>query len=179
MRTFIVLISLLFFIAPLVSVFANIIKCEHEHRSYSSVDLKIAEEINSPTSQNLKSPTTVGQFLGEEYIFCKGVASSAAKGSTKLITQFSSSTIDDAVKIVANDANKLNHLFPAKHNLGSLVDKLGGQENTVRAVLNAANGKLPASGLFNNIPVNVGGSTVFIRGNVINGVPRLGTMFIP
>ena len=56
--------------------------------------------------------------------------------------------------------------------------KLVGQENTFRAVLNAANGKLPASGVFNNIPVNVGGQTIFLRGNVIDGIPRLGTMFI-
>jgi len=93
--------------------------------------------------------------------------------------QFSSSIIDDAVSLVMKDARKLEHLFPAKHNLGPLVNKLGGQENTVRAVLNAAKGKLPASGLFKDIPVNVSGSTVFIRGNVINGVPRIGTMFIP
>jgi hypothetical protein len=44
--------------------------------------------------------------------------------------------------------------------------------------LNAANGKLPISGIFKDIPVNVAGVTVLIRGNVIDGVPRLGTMFI-
>lgn len=76
------------------------------------------------------------------------------------------------------DPNKILHLFAPKYNLGPLVSKLGGQQNTVRAVLNAANGKLPASSVFNNIPVNLGGLTVFIRGNVINGMPRLGTMFI-
>ncbi|MEM7110684.1 MAG: hypothetical protein AAF519_20815, partial [Bacteroidota bacterium] len=102
-----------------------------------------------------------------------------AREGTKLLTQFSKSTIDDAVSLVMKDPNKVKHLFPAKHNLGPLVNKLGGQQNTVRAVLNAANGKLPASGLFRDIPVRVGGQTVFIRGNVINGVPRLGTMFIP
>ncbi len=102
----------------------------------------------------------------------------AAKGSTKLISQFSTRTIDDAVGLVMKDPNKISHLFASKHNLGPLVSKFGGQQNTVRAVLNAANGRLPASGVFNNIPVNVGGQTVFIRGNVINGVPRLGTMFI-
>ncbi|MBD2676054.1 hypothetical protein H6G47_19810, partial [Aphanizomenon flos-aquae FACHB-1416] len=59
-----------------------------------------------------------------------------------------------------------------------LVSKLGGKEKTIRAVLNAANGKLPISGIFKDIPVNVAGVTVLIRGNVIDGVPRLGTMFI-
>lgn len=77
------------------------------------------------------------------------------------------------------NSNDVRHIFAAKHNLGSLVNRLGGQENTIRAVLNAANGKLPVSGIFNNIPVNVGGQTLFIRGSVVNGVPRIGTMFIP
>jgi hypothetical protein len=77
------------------------------------------------------------------------------------------------------DPNKVAHLFSPKHNLGGLVSKFGGQENTVRAVLNAANGQLPSSGVFNNISVNVGGQNVLIRGSVINGTPRLGTMFIP
>jgi YD repeat-containing protein len=103
----------------------------------------------------------------------------ATKTSTKLITQFSSRTIDDAVGLVMKDPNKIAHLFAGKHNLGGVVTKLGGQENTVRAVLNAANGKLPSNGVFNNIPVNVGGQNILIRGSVVNGVPRLGTMFIP
>jgi len=76
------------------------------------------------------------------------------------------------------NSNDVKHIFAAKHNLGPLVNKLGGQENTIRSVLNAANGKLPASGVFNDIFVNVGGQTIFLRGNVINGVPRIGTMFI-
>jgi hypothetical protein len=31
--------------------------------------------------------------------------------------------------------NKVAHLFPVKHNLGSLVTKHDGQENTIKAVL--------------------------------------------
>lgn len=62
-----------------------------------------------------------------------------------------------------NDPNKVLHLFASKHNLVPLVSKLRGQENMVRAVLNAANGKLPASGVFNNIPVNVGGTNYFLK----------------
>jgi RHS repeat-associated protein len=101
-----------------------------------------------------------------------------AKGSKKLISQFSASTIDDAVGLVMKDPNKVDHLFAAKHNLQPLVNQLGGEENTVRSVLNAANGSLPSSGLFKDIPVAVGGQTILIRGNVIDGVPRLGTMFL-
>ncbi len=103
---------------------------------------------------------------GENKVNCServtSIISIAAKTGAKAITQFSGRTIDDAVGLVMKDANKLNHLFPAKHNLGGLVNQLGGQENTIRAVLNAANGKLPASGVFNNIPVSVGGQTGII-----------------
>lgn len=120
----------------------------------------------------------VGNFAGQGVRWAGTFAGAAAEGGAKLLTQFSKSTIDDAVSLVMKDPNKVKHLFPAKHNLSSLVHKLGGQQNTVRSVLNAANGKLPASGIFKNIPVSVGGQTVFIRGNIVNDIPRLGTMFI-
>jgi hypothetical protein len=97
--------------------------------------------------------------------------------TAKIASQFSASTIDDAV-VYAMGPNKAIHLFAPKHNLGNLVASLGGQRNLVRAVLNAANGKLPSNGVFNNIPVSVGGQTVFIRGSVVNGIPKLGTMFV-
>lgn len=96
----------------------------------------------------------------------------------KLLTQFSTRTIDYAVSIVMKDPNKINHLFASKHNLSGLIKKFGGKENTLRNILEAANGKLPANGIFNDIPINIGGKTVFLRGNVINGVPRIGTMYI-
>ena len=129
--------------------------------------------------------STLGGLFAVEGVVELGVwgvgqatAGAAAKGGSKLLNQFSTSTIDDAVGLVMKNSNDVKHIFAAKHNLGPLVNKLGGQENTIRSVLNAANGKLPASGVFNNIPVNVGGQTIFLRGNVINGVPRIGTMFI-
>lgn len=74
--------------------------------------------------------------------------------------------------------NNINHIFDAKHNLGPLVNKLGGQRNTVNAVLNAGNGKFPTSGVF-KFPVSVGGQNVWIKGAVHNGMPKLGTMWIP
>ncbi|GHT18559.1 hypothetical protein FACS189429_5260 [Bacteroidia bacterium] len=50
-------------------------------------------------------------------------------------TQFPTSTMNKAINTVMNDNNKLIHLFPSKHNLGSLVNQLGGQENTILTVL--------------------------------------------
>jgi hypothetical protein len=103
---------------------------------------------------------------------------SGAKGGTKVLAQFSGSTIDEGVAYAMK--NKVTHIFgKAEHNLNPLVTKLGGQENTFRAVLNGLNGKLPASGVFNNISVNVAGYNVMVRGSVVNGVPKIGTMFIP
>jgi uncharacterized protein RhaS with RHS repeats len=101
----------------------------------------------------------------------------AAKEGTKLISQFSTNTIETAVAYAMK--NKATHIFgKAAHKLDPLVTKLGGQKNTFRAVLNAANGKLPSSGVFTDIIVNVGGYNVYLRGSVINGIPKLGTMFI-
>lgn len=57
---------------------------EQGHHSYSSVDIKIAEKLNSPTSQNLKTTTTAGQFLGEKNIFCRGMERAATKGEVTL-----------------------------------------------------------------------------------------------
>ena len=73
---------------------------------------------------------------------------------------------------------KFTHLFgEAGHNFEPLVAKLGGEENTVRAVLNALNGQLPSVGRFEKV-VSIGGQSVTIRGSVVNGIPKIGTMFI-
>jgi RHS repeat-associated protein len=94
-------------------------------------------------------------------------------------SQFGPGIIDKAVNYVTSNPAKVAHIFDkAQHNLGPLVNKVGGQENTVRAVLNALNGKLPSSGVFETT-VTVAGESVVVRGSVINGVPKIGTMFIP
>jgi hypothetical protein len=73
---------------------------------------------------------------------------------------------------------KVSHIFAqAGHNLQPLVSRLGGQENTVRTVLSALSGKLPSIGTFERV-VNVGGESVVVRGSVVNGVPKIGTMFV-
>ena len=112
---------------------------------------------------------------------CEGFSSVeciAAKGGTKLLSQFSKSTIDDAAAYAMRTQNNINHIFAEKHNLGSLVNKLGGQRNTINAILNAGNGRFPTSGVF-KFPVSVGGQNVWIKGVVQNGMPKLGTMWIP
>jgi RHS repeat-associated protein len=96
----------------------------------------------------------------------------------KLLPQFAKSTIDDATAYAMRTQNNIDHIFAAKHNLGILVTKFGGQRNTINAVLNAANGRFPSSGFF-NFSINVGGQNVWIRGIVQEGMPKIGTMWIP
>jgi len=96
---------------------------------------------------------------------------------TKSIAQFSKSTIDEAVSQVVGDNNKMIHIFKSKHKLETLVNKFGSRENTIRGILNSANGNFPSRGVF-NFTVDVFGQVITLRGNVINGVPRIGTIFI-
>lgn len=76
------------------------------------------------------------------------------------------------------------HLFANKIHpkpwLNHLSTQMGGNQNVIKSALQNANGRiLPnAQGVFNT-PVNVGGYNVMIRGSVVNGVPKIGTMFIP
>lgn len=49
----------------------------------------------------------------------------------------------------------------------------------MRAVLKASYNQLSSGGVFREIPVNVGGYNVIIRGTFVNGIPRIGTMYIP
>jgi len=72
--------------------------------------------------------------------------------------------------------NKMNHLFRSNHNLDALVQKLGTQENVIRAVISNL-GKLPKSGVF-EVTRTIKGIDVVIRGNVIDEVPKIGTIFI-
>lgn len=82
----------------------------------------------------------------------------------------------------AIDANKLAHIFGnARHNLGPLVQKIGSQEATFTAVQSATQAAVRSQGLSSvfETTVTVAGQNVVVRGNVIDGVARIGTFFIP
>ena len=94
--------------------------------------------------------------------------------------KLSNKAVEKGVNFVMSQGEtKLKHLFAQKHNLDGLVQKLGSEENVVRAVLKASKGKLPKKGVFIDLPVDVAGETVFLRGSVIKGIPKIGTMFKP
>jgi hypothetical protein len=92
---------------------------------------------------------------------------------------FSKTNIDDAVNHVMKDASRINHIFANKmHNLDQLVSKLGSNENTIRAVLEALDKKVPFNGMVQDLVVNVAGYDIYVRGRVMNGILKIGTMFI-
>lgn len=98
--------------------------------------------------------------------------------STKFLPQFSSSTIDDAVALTLHQ--KRTHIFANKLHkkpyLNSLSQQMGGQENVIRAALQNANGRFPASGLINDLPVNVGGMQLYIKGYIVDGKPIINSL---
>ncbi len=100
------------------------------------------------------------------------------EAKVELVKQFSESAIESAVRYAIDNKNNRNHIFHEKHKLQSLVAKLGGEENTMKEILKAADGKLPDMGLFDNVQINIGGETVHIRGFVHEGIPKMATMFI-
>ena len=78
----------------------------------------------------------------------------------------------------AMQENNLNHIFSSKHNLDPLVKILGNQKNVLSTVLFASNGQFPSAGTF-SANVNLYGYDIWIRGAMVNGIPKIGTMFIP
>jgi RHS repeat-associated protein len=79
-------------------------------------------------------------------------------------------------------ANTINHIFgKSAHNLQGLVTQLGSREAAYTALYDATNAVVRAqgtTGLFQSA-VNVAGQTVTVRGNVIDGVLRISTAFVP
>lgn len=91
MRTFIVLISLLFFTISSISVSANSIGYEHAYSSYSFVDLNIVEKINTTTNPNLKRAISVVQFTCKsesDLVDYRNWATSVARNAAKTRRSF-------------------------------------------------------------------------------------------
>jgi hypothetical protein len=75
------------------------------------------------------------------------------------------------------DQNKLRHIFgKAQHNLGPITRELGGEEALMREAVLAV--PRATTGTF-EVTKTVGTYSLTVRGRVVNGVPRIGTVFIP
>jgi RHS repeat-associated protein len=76
--------------------------------------------------------------------------------------------------------NSIAHILASKHNLDFLLSKAGSGTNIIKRLYLSLGktGTLPAAGVFEKV-VNIYGYDVTIRGAVVDGVPRIGTAFIP
>lgn len=90
---------------------------------------------------------------------------------------FSEDAMEKAVQYAFLE-NNMSHYFKPKHNFAELVNLMGSEEAVVRAALTAANGHFPESGKF-VVQISLYTYDVCLRGSIVNGVPKLGTMFVP
>ena len=100
-------------------------------------------------------------------------AAPAGKGTEGPLTREQ----DAAVKAALRDPNKLNHIFAKpEHNLGPLVEEVGSRDALVREAVLAV--PRTQTGKF-EITTQVGAHKLTVRGRVVDGVPRIGTLFSP
>jgi hypothetical protein len=77
-------------------------------------------------------------------------------------------------------ANKLFHIFgDPGHNLAGLVSTFGSEEAAYGAILQGTEAAVQQQGLTGvfQTTVKVGGETITVRGNVMDGVVKIGTAF--
>jgi len=87
-------------------------------------------------------------------------------------------TVERSLAKVRDDPNKLHHLFDkVGRGLGPLLDRVGGQEQLIRRVLDQLVGVVPESAVFEEV-VEVAGTRLIVRGAVIDGIIRVGTIFL-
>jgi len=80
------------------------------------------------------------------------------------------------------DPNKLKHIFgQSKHNLDSLVKHFGSQKKAFNALQAATEKNIRSQGIKGvfEATVKVGTETITVRGNVVEGIVKIGTAFKP
>ena len=87
----------------------------------------------------------------------------------------------DQTLVAATKQNTMRHVFAkAEHGLAPLVKELGGESQVMAAAVNGlrgAAGTLPAAGRY-EVVVMIAGRAVTVRGAVVEGIPRIATMFV-
>ncbi|HEV2601615.1 MAG TPA: hypothetical protein VGT41_04910, partial [Candidatus Babeliales bacterium] len=86
--------------------------------------------------------------------------------------------IEKAIERIMPKELKNEHIFRKEHKFDDLIKLCGGtKESTVRAMLEAASGHIPADGVFQWIPIKIGNINLYICGRIMDGVPLIGTCF--
>jgi len=149
-------------------------------------DLRIGDRIRTESGRDV-TVMALRHHTGQAHVYTLTVAvdHDFFVGSADVLVHNSTfcslteSEIHQALQAV--ESNKLNHIFDNPgHNLAPLVTRLGSQNAVVEAVLRGIDKtQIPVNGIFKDLKVNVDGSTVLVRGRLVNGVFRIGTFFIP
>lgn len=137
--------------------------------------------------RNLSEKYGIENVIGalEIYNATKGTQSADANIDEKLAEATKESSSDAIEKSIqyATSKIKLEHFFNKEiHGFQSLLEKMeNNKEKIVCEVIKAlvSSNKLPAAGKFDDIPVNIAGYTIYVRGIVHDGIIKIGTMFIP
>ena len=115
----------------------------------------------------------LGAFLGPYVARLAKSMGAAAKSLFKQTVKYKKNT---------ENANKVHHFFgKSQHKLGGLLRKFGGNERKAyNAIYNATFNQVKKRGITGRfeIVVKVSGKYVTVRGNVVNGIVRMGTGFI-
>lgn len=115
----------------------------------------------------------MGAFLGPYVARLAKSMGAAAKSLFKQTVKY---------KKITENANKVHHFFgKSQHKLGGLLRKFGGNERKAyNAIYNATFNQVKKRGITGRfeIVVKVSGKYVTVRGNVVNGIVRMGTGFI-
>jgi RHS repeat-associated protein len=74
-------------------------------------------------------------------------------------------------------AEKMEHVFVARHNFASLIVQLGSKRAVMTAIIVGAHDVVATEGVFEEM-VQVGSEAIVVRGAMIDGVIKLGTAFI-
>ncbi|MBO8157601.1 MAG: RHS repeat-associated core domain-containing protein [Bacillaceae bacterium] len=104
-------------------------------------------------------------------------------GNNKTGTVNKADKVDNEGKGNIVDTNKLNHIFgKQQHNLDDFLRQHGDdQVKAYNAILNSTQKHVDSkkiNGVFEEV-VNVNGTKITVRGNVVNGEVKIGTAFIP
>ena len=147
---------------PLASVDAN--ACARSEDGQSALD-------ESPDRSAFPSVAARGASTSAA---AQQVATEAAGSEMGMLTEAESSGLQASL-----DPNKLNHLFEkAQHGFDPLVEQFGSREAVVEEMYRGLQGLVPETGRFTVTRI-IGGQSVLIDGAVVNGVPRIGTAYVP
>ncbi|BBB90465.1 two-partner secretion domain-containing protein [Methylomusa anaerophila] len=161
----------------------------------SGMNLPPGIDLNAPKNYNLLQNVSIlaqealvnkdlapGDYDGFKITSAGGIA--VLVGATWVALNVDWKTLTLGTPALAQvDSNKLNHIFgKQQHNLAPFLSQYGGnQVKAYNALQNAAQQQIVAKGItgvFEEV-ITVNNTLITVRGNVVDGIVKIGTAFIP